>query len=120
MPLTDIPPHELERRAEMVAQRLSLVANTKRLLILCQLTAGERSVSTLAEDISLGQSALSQHLARLREAGMVATRRDGQTIYYRLADVQMELLINAICNYGPPTDRPPLSPDDDDPTPDDR
>lgn len=66
---------------------LRLLANEKRLLMLCQLVAaGEMNVGALAEAVGLSQSALSQHLAKLREDRLVATRREAQTIYYRLAD----------------------------------
>lgn len=87
---------ELEQRADFVAARLALVANAKRLLILCELAKGERSVGALQAAVGLGQSALSQHLARLREAQMVATRREAQTIYYRLGDAETETLMAAL------------------------
>ena len=77
----------LEANAGEAARMLRLLANEKRLLMLCHLVgAGEMNVGTLAEAVGLSQSALSQHLAKLREDGLVATRRDAQTIYYRLAD----------------------------------
>lgn len=86
----------LEARADHVAERLALVANPKRLLILCQLAEGEKSVGALQGTVGLGQSALSQHLAKLRQAGMVATRREAQTIFYRLDDPQLEKLMAAL------------------------
>ena len=86
----------LRVRAEHVAGRLALVANAKRLLILCELAKGERSVGTLQQAVGLGQSALSQHLAKLREAGMVDTRRESQTIYYRISDPDLEVLMAAL------------------------
>ena len=76
---------ELTAKAEAAAGLLTALANEHRLAILCQLIDGERSVGTLVEAVGLTQSALSQHLAKLRAAGIVATRRDAQTIYYRLA-----------------------------------
>ncbi|WP_134681863.1 metalloregulator ArsR/SmtB family transcription factor, partial [Paracoccus ravus] len=76
--------------------RLSLVANPKRLLILCELVKGEMSVGALQARIGLSQSALSQHLARLRDAGMVATRREAQTVHYRIADPDLEVLMAAL------------------------
>ncbi|WOH37939.1 metalloregulator ArsR/SmtB family transcription factor [Thalassotalea fonticola] len=72
--------------AEKAETYLKLLANKNRLMILCNLVAGERSVSQLNDEIPLAQSALSQHLATLRNADMVSTRRDAQTIYYALAD----------------------------------
>lgn len=79
-----------------MASRLALVANAKRLLILCELAKGERSVGALQATVSLSQSALSQHLAKLREARMVDTRRESQTIYYRISDPDIEVLMVAL------------------------
>lgn len=86
----------LQRRADHVAGRLALVANAKRLMILCELSKGERSVGALQQAVGLGQSALSQHLARLREAGMVDTRRESQTIFYRISDPDLTVLMAAL------------------------
>ncbi len=86
----------LQERADYVAGRLALVANAKRLLILCELANGERSVGSLQASVGLSQSALSQHLAKLREAGMVDTRRESQTIYYRISDPDLEVLMGAL------------------------
>lgn len=86
----------LQDKADYVAGRLALVANAKRLLILCELAAGERSVGSLQAAVGLGQSALSQHLAKLREARMVDTRREGQTIYYHISDPEVETLMAAL------------------------
>lgn len=86
----------LEGRAEYVAERLTMVANAKRLLILCELVKGEMSVGALQARVGLSQSALSQHLARLREAEMVATRREAQTVFYRINDPQLNLLMGAL------------------------
>ena len=76
---------ELTAKAAEATRLLTALANESRLAILCQLVEGERSVGALVEAVGLSQSALSQHLAKLRTAGIVATRRDAQTIYYRLA-----------------------------------
>lgn len=77
----------LERKAGEAAGLLKLLANENRLLILCRLAmTGELSVSALVEAVDLSQSALSQHLAKMRDDGLLATRRDAQTIYYRIAD----------------------------------
>jgi DNA-binding transcriptional ArsR family regulator len=86
----------LQERADHVAERLSLVANAKRLLILCELAKGERSVGSLQAAVGLSQSALSQHLAKLREAGMVDTRRERQTIFYRIEDPETKTLMTAL------------------------
>ena len=77
----------LEQRAGDAAQLLKLLANETRLLILCRLVAnGEMSVNAIVAAAGLGQSAVSQHLAKLRDDNLVTTRRDGQTIHYRIAD----------------------------------
>lgn len=76
-----------ERQAASAAGLLKMLANENRLLILCRLaTVREMAVHELAEAVHLSQSAVSQHLAKMREEGLVGTRRDAQTIYYRLAD----------------------------------
>ena len=74
-------------RAAEAAGVLKALANEKRLMILCKLLErGEMSVMPLADEVGLSQSALSQHLAKMRDEGIVGFRRDGQTIFYRLAD----------------------------------
>ncbi len=75
-----------EARAAAAAAVLRALANERRLLILCQLGDGELSVGALQQRLGLSQSVLSQHLAVLREEGMVATRRQAQSIFYRIAD----------------------------------
>jgi ArsR family transcriptional regulator, virulence genes transcriptional regulator len=78
---------ELERKAADAASLLKLLANENRLLILCRLAqTKELSVGDLADAVGLSQSALSQHLALLREQGLLGTRRDAQTVFYHLAD----------------------------------
>ena len=91
-----LPLAVLQAKADHVAGRLALVANARRLLILCELVQGERSVGALQSAVGLGQSALSQHLAKLREAGMVDTRREGQTIHYRISDPDVQVLMAAL------------------------
>ncbi|MDR2012796.1 MAG: metalloregulator ArsR/SmtB family transcription factor [Rhodanobacter sp.] len=78
-------PDAMRAHADDAAQLLKALANDKRLLILCLLARGEHSVGELNTLLDLSQSALSQHLAVLREEGMVNTRREAQTIYYSLA-----------------------------------
>jgi ArsR family transcriptional regulator, virulence genes transcriptional regulator len=78
---------DLERNAAQAAQFLKLLANENRLLILCRLMLSpEMSVNDLAAAVGLSQSALSQHLGKMREEGLLATRRAAQTVYYRIAD----------------------------------
>lgn len=85
--LRDPPsPKRMARHAEDAAALLKALAHPARLLVLCQLVEGESSVGELQPLTGLSMSALSQHLAVLREMDLVATRRDAQTIYYTLAD----------------------------------
>lgn len=80
-------------QARSAAALLRALANPTRLMVLCSLVEGEHAVGALNARIPMSQSALSQHLARLREEGLVATRRESQTIYYRIADpVVLELI----------------------------
>lgn len=82
MPTPDLK--TMSRHAESAAELLRALANPHRLLVLCMLGEGEMSVGALNERIPLSQSALSQHLAVLREDGLVKTRREAQTVYYRV------------------------------------
>lgn len=75
----------MEQHSAQAAGLLKSMANTSRLMILCSLAEGELSVSELNLRIDLSQSALSQHLAYLRKAGLVATRKHAQTVYYSLS-----------------------------------
>lgn len=87
----------LESRAVAAARMLKMLANEQRLLLLCRLGEGEASVGELAGHAGLAQSATSQHLAKLRAEGLVATRRSAQTIYYRLSDPDALRIINVLC-----------------------
>lgn len=88
-----------EAKASEAAQLLKLLANENRLLILCRLVAErEMSVGDIAAAVGLSQSALSQHLAKMRDDGLVATRRDGQTIFYRLADRNVARVLTLLKN----------------------
>ncbi len=92
----------LVERAAEAAETLKLLANEQRLRLLCRMMQSEASVGELVDLCALSQSSISQHLARLREGGMVATRRDGTTIYYRLADEKVHALISMLCDrFGP-------------------
>jgi ArsR family transcriptional regulator, virulence genes transcriptional regulator len=83
----------MEARATEVAGILRALANERRLMILCRLVeCGEVTVNTLAEAIGLSQSALSQHLAKMRAEGLVTFRRESQTLWYRIADPRVEEL----------------------------
>lgn len=88
----------LEARAEEAAALLTSMANAKRLLVLCHLVEGERSVGDLAALAGLSQSALSQHLGKMRLQGLVTTRREAQTIYYSLASREVRAVLETL--YG--------------------
>ena len=77
---------ELIRNADKAAEFLTLLGNSKRLAIMSHLLESELSVGAIAEKVSLSQSALSQHLAKLREQGLVAYRREAQVLFYRVED----------------------------------
>jgi ArsR family transcriptional regulator, virulence genes transcriptional regulator len=83
----------MSRKAEEAASLLRALSHGARLMVLCELSNGERSVSQLVESSGLSQSAMSQHLARLRADGVVATRRDAQTIYYSLSDERVQRIV---------------------------
>lgn len=87
---------ELANHADEAASLLKELSNSSRLLICCLLGEGELSVGELNEQIPLSQSALSQHLARLREAGLVNTRKQSQTVYYSLAGSAPRTLIRTL------------------------
>jgi DNA-binding transcriptional ArsR family regulator len=86
----------LESQAGAAESLLKTLANKRRLVILCELLGGEKSVTALRGAIGLSQSALSQHLARLRGDGVVTTRRASQTIYYSLASDRATKLIGLL------------------------
>ena len=91
MELKDLIPRAAEAEAFLKA-----LANRYRLMILCELHKGERSVTMLQAAVGLSQSALSQHLARLRSDALVTTRREAQTIYYSLASPSVSQVIGLL------------------------
>ncbi len=91
-----MPPTVLQEQADDVAEVLLAMANAKRLMVLCHLLEGELTVGELLERVDLAQSAMSQHLARLRAMKLVATRRSAQQIYYRLASPEVARLLATI------------------------
>ena len=91
-----LPWQELQTSATAAAALLKALSNECRLIILCNLLAGEMSVSKLNESVDLSQSALSQHLARLRHDNLVTVRKEAQTVYYRINDPRVEQLIGLL------------------------
>jgi DNA-binding transcriptional ArsR family regulator len=100
-----IDPAALEQAAERATLFLRSVANRDRLLLLCQLVDGERCVGELEAATGVRQPTLSQQLAVLREEGLVATRRDGKFIHYRLVSDEvlqlLKLLYGLFCTPAP-------------------
>lgn len=98
----------LEANAERAASLLKSMGSPRRLLILCQLVEGERSVGELEKAVGLSQSALSQHLAVLRHKGYVSTRRSGQMIFYSLSGDEARTILQSLhglyCADCAPTD----------------
>jgi DNA-binding transcriptional ArsR family regulator len=94
-----VRPQELDRmvgNAKRASDFLKALAHESRLMILCNLADGEKSVSELEDILSLRQPTVSQQLARLRADGLVSTRRDGKAIYYNLASQEARIVIGAI------------------------
>lgn len=86
----------LEAKAEEVSILLAAMANAKRLMVLCNLLEGEKSVGQLAEIVGLSPAALSQHLSKMRALRLVETRRDGQIIHYRLASDEVRHILETL------------------------
>ena len=102
-PSPSVRADNLQDRAGDAANLLKIMANDRRLIVLCELAGrGERSVSELEVISGLSQSALSQHLAKMRRHGIVKTRRVAQTIYYSLASQEARLLIEVLCRLYEP------------------
>lgn len=101
---------ELEARALRATSLLKAMANPVRLLVLCQLAEGEKSVGELEGVVEVSQSALSQHLALLRQRKLVKSRRAGQTIFYTLDGSEAPALLAALyqvyCSQGSLVRRP--------------
>ena len=89
---------ELKANAAVMAGRLKLMSHPERLLMLCRLDEGEASVTELVELAGLSQSSVSQHLAMLREEGVVSIRGEAQTRFYRLKDPIVSGVIHALCD----------------------
>lgn len=86
----------LSAKAEAVAATLDAMANPRRLLVMCTLLKGERSVGDLAAIVGLAPAALSQHLGKMRALRLVTTRREGQTIYYSLASPEVRAVLETL------------------------
>lgn len=89
-------PDQMASRAEEAARLLATLAHGKRLLALCHMLQGEVSVGRLAALVGLSPTSLSQHLARMRDLRLVATRRDGQAVLYRLASREVAAILETL------------------------
>ncbi len=92
-------PQAIFEHADSATRQLKALANVNRLMILCILCEGELSVTELNERVNISQSALSQHLAKLRDDKIVTTRRESQTIYYSIADGVAKGIIEVLHRY---------------------
>ena len=105
--LANVDIADFEASAGAAARLLRALANERRLMILCQLTEGERSVGQLLPLVGLSQSALSQHLALLRAEGLVATRREAQVVWYRISNPSALKLVGTLAEiFCPPEETP--------------
>ena len=97
--VTSISTSDLKRMRKHAGEAVSMMralSHEARLLVLCELTGGECTAGALVERSGLSQSALSQHLAKLRDEGLVATRREAQSVFYRIADPKAARLLHVL------------------------
>jgi len=87
---------EIEDNANRAVSLLKALANERRLIILCHLLNGEMSVGEMNDKLGMSQSALSQHLARLRNDELVSTRKEAQTVYYSLCSEEVKSVISVL------------------------
>ncbi|RMD92287.1 MAG: transcriptional regulator [Alphaproteobacteria bacterium] len=87
---------QLQRQADQVAELLRTLSNPNRLRVMCLLADGEKTVTAIARALALSQPVASQHLARMRNEGLVACRREGRRIHYRIADPRVHQVIAAL------------------------
>ena len=101
---TDIDPNAMRGAASQASELLKALSNQHRLMILCRLTEGEASVGELAKFLGIRDSTVSQHLSVLRRDGIIAGRREGQTIWYRIESGEardvVEVLYRSFCKPG--------------------
>lgn len=88
--------HNMKRNSAKAASMLKHLASTPRLMILCHLVNTEMPVGELQKVVGLSQSALSQHLAKLRQAGLVMAEKRGQMVYYRLASLEAKAILSTL------------------------
>lgn len=86
----------MQRNSQNAANMLKLLANPKRLIVLCHLVKGEKSVGQLAELVELSHSALSQHLAKMRALELVEADKRGQMVYYKINNPEVEAILSTL------------------------
>ncbi|PLW67101.1 ArsR/SmtB family transcription factor [Pseudohalioglobus lutimaris] len=95
---------KMQGSVHVATDLLKLLSHPERLMVLCQLKTGEHSVGQIARNLNIKQSPLSQHLARMRNEGVVSCRREAQTIYYSLAGHEVEKVVTVLyelfCTMG--------------------
>jgi len=96
--MEDFDMERMNKAANKASALMRTLGHKGRLLILCQLASGEKSVGELSENLDIPQSPLSQHLSRMRKEGLVQTRREAQSIYYSLIEGEAGKIIE--CLYG--------------------
>jgi len=94
---------QMQAQAEQAAELLKALSNPQRLRVMCLLIDGEKTVGEINAEVDLSQSALSQHLAVLREGGLVQTRRESQSVYYSVAAGPVQQLIRTLHDIYCPT-----------------
>ncbi|WP_438969804.1 ArsR/SmtB family transcription factor [Methylophaga sp.] len=95
----------MQEHAEQAAMLMKQLSSPFRLMILCALVDAESSVNELNDKVDLSQSALSQHLAKLRQSGLVTTRKEKQTVYYRLAGDEIVKIISVLKDIYCPVEK---------------
>jgi ArsR family transcriptional regulator len=96
MPIQEVNFEKLRASAEIATSLLKVMANSDRLMLLCQLSQGEKSVSELEEILEIKQPTLSQQLTVLRNAKLVSTRREGKCIYYMISSTSALAIMNVL------------------------
>jgi DNA-binding transcriptional ArsR family regulator len=95
--VTDLPLDLLRSNSAAMAGRLRILGHPDRLMMLCRMAAGEVTVSELVELTGLSQSAVSQHLSKFRDCGLVMVRRAGSARHYRLDDANISQILGTLC-----------------------
>src|SRR5690554_4866184 len=101
MNVNQISIEQMQKNASAAEKLLKSLGNGHRLMVLCHLVSGEKSVGEIEQQLELSRSSLSQHLGRLRNQGIVASRKEGTTVYYRIVDEKslrvLECLYDVFC-----------------------